>query len=111
MASHYQSQGKIGYWEEVLVYKSGEALAQVVQRSCGCPIPKSVLGQAGQGLEQPGLVEDVPAMAEGLELDAFEDHFLHKPFCDSTTGFHDSSVAAAMLPSQAQQGSRQHPAS
>ncbi|NXM26531.1 TYW1 synthase, partial [Oxyruncus cristatus] len=39
------------------VGNGGEALAQVAQRSCGCPSPASV--QAG--LEQPGLVEGVPA--------------------------------------------------
>jgi len=32
-------------------------LAQVAQRSCGCSLPGSVQGQAGQDLEQPGLVE------------------------------------------------------
>ena len=31
------------------------------QRSCGCPLPGSVQGQAGQGFEQPGLVEGVAA--------------------------------------------------
>jgi len=34
---------------------------QVAQRSCGCPLPERVQGQAGQGFEQPGLVEIVPA--------------------------------------------------
>ena len=52
---------------EVLPCEGGEALAQVAQRSCGCPIPGSVQGQVGRGLEQPGLVEGVPAC--GLELD------------------------------------------
>lgn len=31
--------------------------------------PGSVQGQAGQGSEQPGLVEDIPACDGGLELD------------------------------------------
>jgi len=49
-------------------YKDGgEALAQVVQRSCGCPLPGSVQGQVGWGFEQPGLVEGVPAHGRGLE--------------------------------------------
>ena len=43
------------------------AMAQVAQRSCGCPIPGSVQGQAGRGLEQPGLVEGVPAHGKVLE--------------------------------------------
>jgi len=40
---------------------TGEALAQVAQRSCGCPLPGSVQGQVGWGFQQPGLVEGVPA--------------------------------------------------
>lgn len=40
-------------------------------------------------------------MAERLEWDTLEDHFLHKPFCDSIIWFHDSSMAAAILPSEA----------
>jgi len=42
---------------------------QVAQRSWGCPLPRSVQGQAGWSSEQPGLVEDVPAHGRGLELD------------------------------------------
>ncbi|RLV83453.1 hypothetical protein DV515_00016458 [Chloebia gouldiae] len=38
----------------------GNALAQGAQSSCGCPwIPGSAQGQAGQGLEQPGMVKGV----------------------------------------------------
>lgn len=44
-----------------LAEKDGEALAQVAQGSCGCPMPGSVQGQVGRGLEQPGLVEGVAA--------------------------------------------------
>ena len=56
--------------EEVLPCEGGEALAQVAQRSCGCPIPGSVQGQVGhRGLEQAVLVEGVPARGRGLELD------------------------------------------
>ena len=47
----------------------GEALAQAAQRSCGCPIPGGVQGQAGWGFGQPGLVGGVPAHGKGLELD------------------------------------------
>jgi len=39
---------------------------QVAQRSCGCPLPGSVQGQAGWSSEQPGLVEDVPAHGRGV---------------------------------------------
>jgi len=33
-----------GHKEEVFYHESGEALAQVAQRSCGCPLPGSVQG-------------------------------------------------------------------
>ncbi|KAK4831240.1 hypothetical protein QYF61_016472, partial [Mycteria americana] len=47
---------RIRYKEEILDYEGGEALEQVTQRSCDCPIPGSVQGQVGWGFEQPGLV-------------------------------------------------------
>jgi len=56
----------IRYKEEILYYEGGEALEQVAQRSCVCPLPGSVQGQAGCGFEQPGLVEDVPAHGRGV---------------------------------------------
>lgn len=34
------------YWEELLFYKGEEAVAEVAQRSRGCPIAGSVQGQA-----------------------------------------------------------------
>uniref|UniRef100_A0A672V587 Promyelocytic leukemia n=1 Tax=Strigops habroptila TaxID=2489341 RepID=A0A672V587_STRHB len=55
---------------EALPCEGAEALAQGAQRSCGCPIPGSVQGQVGhRGLEQPALVEGVPARGRGLGLD------------------------------------------
>jgi len=54
---------------ETLYYGGGEVLEQVAQRSCGCPIPGSVQGQAGWSFEQPSLVEAVPANGRGLEVD------------------------------------------
>ena len=52
----------MGYWDGIVPCEGGEAMAQGAQSSCGCPwIPGSVQGQAGQGLEQPGIVEGVPA--------------------------------------------------
>ena len=44
-------------------------LEQVAQRSCGCPIMRSVQGQIGWGFEQPGLVEGVPAHDRVVGLD------------------------------------------
>ena len=52
--------------EEVLHCEGGEALEQVAQRSCGCPLPGSVQGQVGWGFEQPDLVADVPAHGRGV---------------------------------------------
>jgi len=54
------------YKEEILHSGGGEALAQVTQRSCGCPLPDRVQGQLGWGWEQPGLVEGVPARGKGV---------------------------------------------
>jgi len=44
-------------------------LAQIAQRGGRCPIPGNIQGQVGQGSEQPGLVEDVPAHCRGVGLD------------------------------------------
>ena len=52
----------------ILYGEGGEALEAVAQRSCGCSIPGRVQGQVGRGLEQPGLVEGVPAHGRGVEL-------------------------------------------
>lgn len=38
-----------------------EALEQVDQADCGCPIPGNVQDQVGLGPGQPGLVGGVPA--------------------------------------------------
>lgn len=45
----------------ILPCDSGEELAQVVQRSGGCPIHGSVQNQFWWGLGQPGILEGVPA--------------------------------------------------
>jgi len=52
--------------EEILHSEGGEALVQVAQRSCGCPLPGSVRGQVGWSSEQPGLVEGVPGHDKGV---------------------------------------------
>jgi len=57
---------KEGRFRLVLYYESCEALEQVAQRSCGCPLPGSVQGQVGWGFEQPGLVQGVPAHGRGV---------------------------------------------
>ena len=45
---------------------SGEALAQAVQRSCGCPMPGGVQRQIGGSPGQPELVRGNPAHGRGI---------------------------------------------
>jgi len=37
----------VRYKKEMLYCEGGEALEQVAQRSCGCPLPGNVQGQVG----------------------------------------------------------------
>lgn len=46
--------------------KGGKGLAGVTQGGCGCTNCGSVQGQVRWGLEQSGLVENVPAYCRGL---------------------------------------------
>jgi len=57
------------YKKEILYCEHGETLDQVAQRGGRCPIPRNIQGQAGQGSEQPDLVEDIPAYCKGVGLD------------------------------------------
>jgi len=52
--------------EFVQTKMGGETLAQVAQRSCGCPLLGSAQDQVGWSSEHPGLVEDVPAYGRGV---------------------------------------------
>ena len=47
--------------------RGGDALEQVVQGGCGCPIPGGIRGQAGCGSGQPGVVVGDPAHSRGVE--------------------------------------------
>ena len=47
--------------------EGGEALEQVAQGGCGCPIPAGIQSQAGCGSGQPGLVVGDPAHSRGVE--------------------------------------------
>ena len=49
--------------------EGGDALKQVAQGGCGCPIPRGIQGQAGCGSGQPGLLVGDPVHSRGLELD------------------------------------------
>ena len=59
-------EGTFRLKEEIFYCKGGNALEQVAQGSCGCPLPGSVQGQIAWGFEQLGLVEDVPARGSGV---------------------------------------------
>jgi len=52
---------------EVFHPEGGEALEQVAQRGCGCPIPRGIQGQAGCGSGPHGLVVGDPAHSRGVE--------------------------------------------
>ena len=47
--------------------RGGDALEQVAQGGCGCPISRCIQGQAGCGSGQPGLVTGDPAYSRGVE--------------------------------------------
>jgi len=47
--------------------EGGDALEQVAQGGCGCPIPGGIQGQAGCGCGQPGVVVGDPAHSRGVE--------------------------------------------
>lgn len=42
-------------------YKEGILYCEVVQRTCGCPLPGGVQGWVGWDSKQPGVVKGVPA--------------------------------------------------
>lgn len=69
---------------KTILYCEGyEALAQVAQSNCGCPIPRSALGQTGWGSEQLGLVEGIPPCQEVWNEVVFKVPFQLMAFCDS----------------------------
>ena len=47
--------------------EAGDALEQVAQGDCGCPIPGGIQDQAGCGSGQPGLLVGDPAHSRGIE--------------------------------------------
>ena len=55
------------YWEEILHHEGGEALAQVAQRSCGCPLPGSVKARLDGALSNLVWWKMSLPMAAGLE--------------------------------------------
>jgi len=74
--------------EEVFHPEGGDALEQVAQVGCGCPIPGGIQGQDGCGSGQPGLLVGDPAHSRGDET---KDHccpFQHRAFYDSVILFY-----------------------
>ena len=47
--------------------EGGDALEQVAQGGCGCPIPGGIQGQAGWGSGQAGLVVGDPVRGRRVE--------------------------------------------
>ncbi|TRZ07249.1 hypothetical protein HGM15179_019858, partial [Zosterops borbonicus] len=54
-----------GIMEKIPLCEDRETLTQNSQKNYGWPIPGSVQGQIGQGLEHPGIVGNVPALGIG----------------------------------------------
>jgi len=67
----WKSQWNRMMWEymETRLYNGfcGDALEQVAQGGCACPVPGGIEGQAGCGSGQPGLVVGDPAHSRGVE--------------------------------------------
>ena len=80
-----RGRGGLGWilQEEFFHPEGGDALEQVVQGGCGCPIPGGIQGQAGCGSGQPGLLVGDPAHSRGLELHEHCGPFQPRPFYDS----------------------------
>jgi len=55
--------------QEILHYEGGEALAQVAQRSCGCPLPGMFKARLEGSLSNLGWWKVSLPMAGELELD------------------------------------------
>ena len=81
-SSSYVPQEKLQ--EEVFHSEGGDALEQVAQGGCGCPIPGGIQGQVGWGPGQPGLVVGDPAHSRGLKLDDHCGPFHPRSFYDKT---------------------------
>jgi len=58
-------------------------MALVAQRSCGCPIPGGMPGQAGWGCGQPDLEGGSPDHGRRVELGGLLSPFQPKPFYDA----------------------------
>lgn len=63
------NQNQTGCKEELFYYEGGETLEEVTQRGGMYHIPGNLQGRIGQGSEQPGLAEHVPAYCREAGLD------------------------------------------
>lgn len=52
--------------EEILYYACGEAVEQVAQRNCECPISVGIQGPSKRVFAQPGLVAGIPGHGMGV---------------------------------------------
>jgi len=62
-----QGRFKLDIRRKFFTQEGGDALEQVAQGGCGCPIPGGIQGQAGCGSGQPALVFGDPAHSRGVE--------------------------------------------
>ena len=62
-----QGRSRLDVRRKFFTQEGGDALEQVAQGGCGCPIPGGIQGQAGCGSGQPGLMVGDPAHSRGVE--------------------------------------------
>ena len=62
-----QGRFKLDIRRKFFTQEGGDALEQVAQGGCGCPVPWGVQGQAGCGSEQSGVVAGDAAHGRGVE--------------------------------------------
>ena len=84
---HWDTSGwsQLGFAILVFHPEGDDALEQLAQGGCGCPIPGGIQGQAGCGSGQPGLVVGDPAHSRGLKLDNHCGLLQLRPFYDDDT--------------------------
>lgn len=56
------------YKEEIFCSQDGETLEQAAQKCGECLVSGNIQGQAGQGSEQPEVVEDIPVHCSEVRL-------------------------------------------
>ena len=63
-----QGRFRLDIRRKIFTQECSDALEQVAQGGCGCPISGGIQGQAGCGSGQSGLVVGDPARSRGVEM-------------------------------------------